>query len=60
MMLGVSQEKLVEALGLSFRQVLRYGKSTNRFGATSIQQISEILQVPVSFLLEGLSPRSRV
>ena len=52
-MLGMSQEKLGEALGLTFQQVLTYEKGTNRVGASRIQQISEILQVPVSFLFEG-------
>lgn len=53
MMLGMSQEKLGEALGLTFQQVQKYEKGTNRVGASRIQQISEILQVPVSFLFEG-------
>src|SRR6476620_3276030 len=47
------QEKLVEAVGLTFQQVQKYEKGTNRVGASRIQQISEILQVPVSFLFEG-------
>ena len=55
-MLGMSQEKLGEALGLTFQQVQKYEKGTNRVGASRIQQIAEILQVPVSFLFEG-SPR---
>jgi transcriptional regulator with XRE-family HTH domain len=53
-MLGMSQEKLGEALGLTFQQVQKYEKGTNRVGASRIQQISEILQVPVSFLFEGV------
>jgi transcriptional regulator with XRE-family HTH domain len=53
MMLGMSQEKLGEALGLTFQQVQKYEKGTNRVGASRIQQISEILQVPISFLFEG-------
>ncbi|PYF01459.1 Xre family transcriptional regulator [Rhodopseudomonas faecalis] len=56
-MLGMSQEKLGEALGLTFQQVQKYEKGTNRVGASRIQQIAEILQVPVSFLFEG-SPGS--
>jgi transcriptional regulator with XRE-family HTH domain len=40
-------------LGLTFQQVQKYEKGTNRVGASRIQQISEILQVPVSFLFEG-------
>jgi transcriptional regulator with XRE-family HTH domain len=53
MMLGMSQEKLGEALGLTFQQIQKYEKGTNRVGASRIQQISEILQVPISFLFEG-------
>lgn len=52
-MLGMSQEKLGEALGLTFQQVQKYEKGTNRIGASRIQKISDILQVPVSFLFEG-------
>ena len=52
-MLGMSQEKLGEALGLTFQQVQKYEKGTNRIGASRLQQISNILQVPVSFFFEG-------
>jgi transcriptional regulator with XRE-family HTH domain len=52
-MLGMSQEKLGEALGLTFQQVQKYEKGTNRVGASRIQQIAEILQIPVSFLFDG-------
>ena len=52
-MLGMSQEKLGEALGLTFQQVQKYEKGANRVGASRLQQISEILQVPVSFLFDG-------
>lgn len=52
-LLSMSQEKLGEALGLTFQQVQKYEKGTNRVGASRLQQISDILQVPVSFLFEG-------
>ena len=52
-MLGMSQEKLGESLGITFQQIQKYEKGTNRVGASRIKQISEILQVPVSFLFEG-------
>ena len=52
-MLGMSQEKLGEALGLTFQQIQKYEKGTNRVGASRLQQISEVLQVPVSFLFDG-------
>jgi transcriptional regulator with XRE-family HTH domain len=53
MMLGMSQEKLGNALGLTFQQVQKYEKGTNRIGASRLQQISHILQVPVSFFFDG-------
>ena len=53
MMLNMSQEKLGDALGLTFQQVQKYEKGTNRIGASRLQQISHILQVPVSFFFEG-------
>ena len=53
MMLGMSQEKLGDALGLTFQQVQKYEKGTNRIGASRLQQISHTLQVPVSFFFEG-------
>ncbi len=54
MMLGMSQEKLGDALGLTFQQVQKYEKGTNRIGASRLQQISDILRVPVSFFFEGV------
>jgi transcriptional regulator with XRE-family HTH domain len=57
MMVGMSQEKLGDALGLTFQQVQKYEKGTNRIGASRLQQISHILQVPVAFFFEG-APQS--
>ena len=53
MMLEMSQEKLGDALDLTFQQIQKYEKGTNRIGASRLQQISSILQVPVSFFFEG-------
>ncbi|HEY1542081.1 MAG TPA: helix-turn-helix domain-containing protein [Xanthobacteraceae bacterium] len=53
MMLSMSQEKLGNALGLTFQQVQKYEKGANRIGASRLQQISTILQVPVAFFFEG-------
>ena len=53
MMLSMSQEKLGDALGLTFQQVQKYEKGTNRIGASRLQHIAHILQVPVSFFFEG-------
>ncbi|HEY0439831.1 MAG TPA: helix-turn-helix domain-containing protein [Xanthobacteraceae bacterium] len=53
MMLSMSQEKLGDALGLTFQQVQKYEKGTNRIGASRLQRISEVLQVPPAFFFEG-------
>jgi transcriptional regulator with XRE-family HTH domain len=56
-MLGMSQEKLGDALGLTFQQIQKYEKGTNRVGASRLQQISDVLQVHVSFMFEGAPSR---
>lgn len=53
MMLGMSQEKLGDALDLTFQQVQKYEKGTNRIGASRLQHVAQILQVPVAFFFEG-------
>jgi transcriptional regulator with XRE-family HTH domain len=53
MMLGMSQEKLGDGLALTFQQVQKYEKGTNRIGASRLQHISQILQVPVAFFFDG-------
>src|SRR5262249_36573453 len=53
LMLAMSQEKLAAALGLTFQQVQKYGRGANRIGASRLQQLSHILQVPVGFFFEG-------
>jgi transcriptional regulator with XRE-family HTH domain len=52
MMLGMSQEKLGEHLGITFQQIQKYEKGTNRIGASRLQHISSVLSVPVSFFFE--------
>jgi transcriptional regulator with XRE-family HTH domain len=54
MMLGVSQEKLGGALGLTFQQIQKYEKGTNRISASRLQHVSQILQVPIPFFFEGV------
>jgi len=51
-MLGMSQEKLGESLGITFQQIQKYEKGTNRVGASRLQNISSILNVPVAFFFE--------
>ena len=51
-MLGMSQEKLGEMLGITFQQIQKYEKGTNRVGASRLQAISSVLNVPVSYFFE--------
>ncbi len=53
MQLGISQEKLGDAIGLTFQQVQKYEKGTNRISASRMQQISVILNVPITYFYEG-------
>jgi transcriptional regulator with XRE-family HTH domain len=52
-LLGMSQEKLGEAIELTFQQVQKYEKGTNRIGASRLQQIAKILNVPPGFFFDG-------
>ncbi len=52
MMLGMSQEKLGTQLGITFQQIQKYEKGTNRIGASRLQHISTVLSVPVAFFFE--------
>jgi transcriptional regulator with XRE-family HTH domain len=54
LMLEKSQTELATALGITFQQVQKYEKGTNRISASRLQQISDILQTPVPFFFEGL------
>jgi transcriptional regulator with XRE-family HTH domain len=56
MTVGVSQEQLGEALGLTFQQVQKYEKGQNRIGAGRLYRIAQILSTPVEFFYEGLPP----
>ena len=53
LMLDMSQEKLGNELGITFQQVQKYEKGTNRISASRLQAMSHILQVPVPFFFEG-------
>jgi transcriptional regulator with XRE-family HTH domain len=55
MMVGMSQEKLGDACGITFQQVQKYEKGTNRMGASRLHQIARVLDVPVEFFYEGAS-----
>src|SRR5215212_6697792 len=53
MMLGMSQERLGENLGITFQQIQKYEKGTNRIGASRLQHIARVLSMPVSYFFEG-------
>ncbi|MET3792981.1 transcriptional regulator with XRE-family HTH domain [Aquamicrobium terrae] len=52
-MLGMSQERLGESLGITFQQIQKYEKGTNRVGASRLQAIASILEVPPAFFFEN-------
>ena len=60
LMLSMSQEKLAHGLDLTFQQVQKYEKGTNRIGASRLQQIATILKVPPAFFFEGLGSQGEV
>ncbi|HXO03426.1 MAG TPA: helix-turn-helix transcriptional regulator [Stellaceae bacterium] len=55
-MLGLSQEKLGEAIGLTFQQVQKYERGANRIGASRLMELSRELDVPVSFFFDETDP----
>jgi transcriptional regulator with XRE-family HTH domain len=55
MLIGMSQERLGDLLGLTFQQVQKYEKGVNRIGAGRLFEVSRILNVPIDFFYEGLS-----
>src|SRR5262245_38750047 len=55
LMLGMSQEAVAEALGLSFQQVQKYEKGMNRISSSRLQRAADFLGVEISFFFEGVS-----
>jgi transcriptional regulator with XRE-family HTH domain len=55
-MLGLTQEKLSEVLGLTFQQIQKYERGTNRIGASRLLELSSALTVPVGYFFEELEP----
>ncbi len=53
-MLGLSQEKLGEAVGLTFQQIQKYERGANRIGASRLYQLTRILDVPISFFFDDM------
>lgn len=54
-LLGMSQEKLGEAIGLTFQQVQKYERGANRIGSSRLYDLSRVLDVPVSFFFDDMS-----
>ncbi len=54
-LLGMSQEKLGEALGLTFQQVQKYERGANRVGASRLYDLSRVLDVPVSYFFDDMN-----
>jgi len=54
MLIGMSQEKLGDLLGLTFQQVQKYEKGVNRIGAGRLFEVAQILGVPIDFFYEGV------
>jgi transcriptional regulator with XRE-family HTH domain len=57
-LLGLSQEKLGEAIGLTFQQVQKYERGANRIGASRLWELSGVLDVPVQFFFGEMSPET--
>ena len=57
-LLGMSQEKLGEAIGLTFQQVQKYERGTNRIGASRLWELSAVLNVPVQFFFGEMAPET--
>jgi transcriptional regulator with XRE-family HTH domain len=55
-MFGLSQGKLGEAIGLTFQQVQKYERGTNRISASRLYELSRVLDVPVSFFFDDTDP----
>ena len=53
-LLGISQQRLGAAVGLTFQQIQKYERGANRIGASRLYEFSGILEVPVSFFFEGM------
>jgi transcriptional regulator with XRE-family HTH domain len=54
LVLGISQEDLGKAVGVSFQQIQKYEKGANRIGASRLQRLSHALQVPIAYFFEGM------
>ena len=56
---GLSQSGLADGIGLTFQQVQKYEKGTNRVSAGRLQRIAEVLEMPVMFFYSGMGARGK-
>ena len=56
---GLSQSGLAEGIGLTFQQVQKYEKGTNRVSAGRLQRIADLLRVPITFFYSGMTTRTK-
>ena len=54
-MLGKTQDALAKSLGLSFQQIQKYERGTNRIGSSRLYQFSQVLDVPIAFFFDGVT-----
>jgi transcriptional regulator with XRE-family HTH domain len=57
---GITQEGLAHRLGITFQQVQKYEKGSNRISAGRLHQIAVIMEVPITFFFEGVSPAGKI
>ena len=55
-LLGMTQTDLADALGMSFQQVQKYERGTNRIGSSRLFKLSQVLDVPIEYFFEGMPP----
>src|ERR1700675_1478453 len=58
-LLGMSQEKLAEAIGLTFQQVQKYERGANRVGSSRLFDLARVLDVPIAYFFDEMSPSTR-
>lgn len=59
LLLGLSQDKLGDELGVTFQQVQKYERGANRIGASRLFEIARVLSVPIGFFFEGMDANTQ-
>ena len=54
----MSQGRLADAVGLTFQQIQKYERGANRIGSSRLYQFAQLLDIPVSFFFDGMSPET--